>query len=66
MAAQTLEHEDSYLNAKKGFLSWIVTLDHKRIGIMYLISIGVFFFVVDWIFGLGLNGLLAKLGGLQQ
>jgi preprotein translocase subunit SecE len=27
---------------------------------------GVFFFVVDWIFGLGLNGLLAKLGGLQQ
>jgi preprotein translocase subunit SecE len=27
---------------------------------------GVFFFVVDWIFSLGLNGLLAKLGGLQQ
>jgi preprotein translocase subunit SecE len=27
---------------------------------------GVYFFVVDWIFSLGLNGLLAKLGGLQQ
>ncbi|MGA2674288.1 MAG: preprotein translocase subunit SecE [Terracidiphilus sp.] len=27
---------------------------------------GVFFFVVDWIFGIGLNGLLSKLGGLQQ
>jgi preprotein translocase subunit SecE len=27
---------------------------------------GVFFFVVDWIFGLGMNGLLSKLGGLSQ
>jgi preprotein translocase subunit SecE len=27
---------------------------------------GVFFFVVDWVFGIGLNGLLSKLGGLQQ
>jgi preprotein translocase subunit SecE len=27
---------------------------------------GVFFFVVDWIFDLGLHGLLTKLGGLQQ
>ena len=51
MAAQTLndvtshDHEENYLNAKKGIGSWIVTLDHKRIGIMYLISIGLFFFV---------------------
>jgi preprotein translocase subunit SecE len=27
---------------------------------------GLFFFVVDWIFGLGLNNLLSRLGGLQQ
>jgi preprotein translocase subunit SecE len=27
---------------------------------------GLFFFVVDWIFGLGLNNLLGRLGGLQQ
>jgi preprotein translocase subunit SecE len=27
---------------------------------------GLFFFLVDWIFGLGLNHLLGKLGGLQQ
>jgi preprotein translocase subunit SecE len=26
---------------------------------------GLFFFVVDWIFDLGLHGLLNKLGGLQ-
>jgi cytochrome c oxidase subunit 1 len=29
---------ESYLD-KKGLFSWLVTLDHKRIGIMYLISV---------------------------
>jgi cytochrome c oxidase subunit 1 len=28
----------NYLNAQKGIWSWLLTLDHKRIGIMYLIS----------------------------
>jgi len=32
-----------YLNVKKGLMSWLITLDHKRIGIMYLISVLVFF-----------------------
>jgi preprotein translocase subunit SecE len=27
---------------------------------------GVYFFLVDWIFGRGLAALLAKLGGMQQ
>lgn len=35
---------DNYLNRTKGFLSWITTLDHKRIGMMYLASV-LFFFV---------------------
>ncbi len=30
---------DNFLNASHGFRSWFFTLDHKRIGIMYLISI---------------------------
>lgn len=29
----------------KGILSWLLTTDHKRIGIMYLFSIGAFFLV---------------------
>lgn len=37
--------EVNYLNAKKGIMSWLGTLDHKRIGIMYLISISIFFFI---------------------
>ena len=36
---------------KKGILSWILTTDHKRIGIMYLISIS-FFFLVAGVFAL--------------
>lgn len=30
---------DNYLNHSKGIASWLLTLDHKRIGIMYLIGI---------------------------
>jgi len=39
------------LNDGRGILSWIVTLDHKRIGVMYLISV-LFFFFVGGIFAL--------------
>lgn len=31
--------------AQSGFLSWIMTVDHKRIGILYLLSAAVFFMV---------------------
>ncbi|MBD3854010.1 MAG: hypothetical protein IFJ96_04455, partial [Acidobacteria bacterium] len=36
---------DSYLNHGKGILSWLFTLDHKRIGIMYLAAILSSFFL---------------------
>ncbi len=29
----------NYLNADRGVLSWLKTLDHKRIGVMYLVSV---------------------------
>lgn len=38
-------HLKNYLQAKTGLRSWAMTLDHKRIGIMYLISVLTFFFV---------------------
>ena len=40
----------SFYEVKKGFMSWIITLDHKRIGIMYLVSV---------LIGFGLGGLFA-------
>lgn len=41
----------NYLNEKKGFWSWAATLDHKRIGVMYLVSI-FFFFLIGGLFAL--------------
>jgi len=35
----------NYINAKTGFASWALTIDHKRIGLMYLVSIMTFFLV---------------------
>ncbi len=37
--------QPSYLNIKKGLFSWIFTLDHKRIGLLYLYSVGSFFLI---------------------
>ncbi len=38
----------NYLNEEYGLKSWLLTVDHKRIGILYLISI-TFFFVIGGI-----------------
>lgn len=35
----------NYLNESSGLWSWLTTLDHKRIGIMYFISVLTFFFI---------------------
>ncbi len=39
-----------YIDAKKGLMSWLTTIDHKRIAILYLICI-LGFFVVGMLFG---------------
>ena len=31
--------EPDYLSCSKGWKSWLLTLDHKRIGVMYLIGV---------------------------
>ncbi len=43
-AAITAEREH-YLNKEYGIRSWLLTTDHKRIALLYLISITFFFFV---------------------
>ena len=37
--------EENYLNARYGLASWLLTLDHKRIGILYLLVTTVFFII---------------------
>ena len=33
----------NYLNCEKGLWSWLTTVDHKRIGIMYFVTVMIFF-----------------------
>jgi len=39
------EPRETYLNVKYGVKSWLLTKDHKRIALLYLASITVFFFL---------------------
>ena len=41
--SSTAEH--NYLNHSTGIKSWLLTLDHKRIGLMYMVTVLSFFFL---------------------
>jgi len=43
--ATTAEKRVTYLNASHTVKSWLLTLDHKRIGLLYLFSISFFFLI---------------------
>jgi cytochrome c oxidase subunit 1 len=45
IAAPEIATERNYLNEKEGVLSWLLTTDHKRIGLLYVASITAFFFI---------------------
>ncbi len=42
---EVVEQDVNYLNVEHGWKSWLFTTDHKRIAILYLISITLMFFV---------------------
>ncbi len=44
-AAESLESRVHYLNVNYGIKSWLLTTDHKRIALLYLVSITFFFFI---------------------
>ena len=44
-SVETIYHEKDYLDDGQGLMSWLYTVDHKRIGVMYLWSILFFFFI---------------------
>jgi cytochrome c oxidase subunit 1 len=46
--------EPSYLVAKPGIMSWLITVDHKRIGLMYLAAT-LFFFLVAGLLAIALR-----------
>ena len=45
LPAADLPAGDNYLTCDRGFKSWAFTLDHKRIGVMYLTGILIFFMI---------------------
>jgi len=55
-ASPAVEPRRNYLNQTEGLKSWLLTHDHKRIGILYLIGITIFF---------GLGGIFAALIRLE-
>jgi cytochrome c oxidase subunit 1 len=42
---------DNYLNHERGLKSWLLTVDHKRIGLMYLATV-LFYFFLGGVFAL--------------
>jgi cytochrome c oxidase subunit I len=55
----------NYLNSDYGWKSWLLTLDHKRIAILYLISVTVFFAIGGTFAGLIRLELLTPEGDLM-
>ena len=45
METTAVTRHEHYLNVRYGLKSWLLTIDHKRIALLYLISITFFFFV---------------------
>src|SRR4029078_194596 len=64
-AAITAERE-TYLNQEYGIKSWLLTVDHKRIALLYLLSITFFFFIGGFFALLIRLELLTPAGDLVQ
>ncbi|HXS96296.1 MAG TPA: cytochrome c oxidase subunit I [Candidatus Limnocylindrales bacterium] len=45
MITAAVQERENYLNASYGLKSWLLTKDHKRIGLLYLFTITFFFFI---------------------
>ena len=61
-----LEPREHYLNANYGIRSWLFTTDHKRIALLYLVSVTLMFFVGGLFAALIRLELLTPQGDLVQ
>jgi cytochrome c oxidase subunit I len=64
--ATVIAEREHYLNKEYGIRSWLLTTDHKRIALLYLISITFFFFVGGFFALLIRLELLTPAGDLVQ
>ena len=58
--------KENYLNAGHTVASWLLTTDHKRIGILYLIAIIFFFAIATFAAALMRLELLTPAGDLDR
>src|SRR4249920_2955051 len=54
MSTVTTQERRSYLDAPYGLAAWLLTKDHKRIAMLYLISITIFF-AIGGVFAAGIR-----------
>ena len=45
MITAAAQERENYLNASYGIKSWLLTKDHKRIALLYLFTVTLFFFI---------------------
>src|SRR5271169_6098597 len=45
MITEAAQERENYLNASYGIKSWLLTKDHKRIALLYLFTVTLFFFI---------------------
>lgn len=57
-----MDSQENYLNTPKGLWSWVTTTDHKRIFLLYLYTICLFF-IVGGLFALAIRTELFHFGG---
>jgi cytochrome c oxidase subunit 1 len=55
----------NYITSEHGLLSWLLTADHKRIAMLYLVSITFFFFIGGFFAGMVRLELLTPAGDLM-
>jgi cytochrome c oxidase subunit 1 len=65
-AAVRMRERENYLNQEYGIKSWLLTTDHKRIALLYLLTITFFFFVGGFFALLIRLELLTPAGDLVQ
>jgi len=59
--------KDNFITRENGLLSWLLTSDHKRIAILYLISLSFFFFIGGALAGLpGKRRIFGKMAGFMR
>jgi cytochrome c oxidase subunit 1 len=56
----------TYLNADRGIFSWLLTKDHKRIALLYLITVTLMFFFGGFAITIVRLNLMTPRGGLVQ